>query len=419
MSGHVTVRIPRPKRKERISTLRPPARLTRTTPPPRPAAWTTVRESSPYRWRSWRKRIPIAPTTATTTATGIGTRPKAIPSATPPKLTCARASPRGAVLRRTTKTPSNAQTAPMMSPAISARCMNPNRKMSSHPSAMRLPSVTVRMRLVLVVRDRHGAAAVQAPKEVLIVQRAGGTLVHERAIQAGHAIHARADDAEIVRNEDDRQPEFAFQLPEEVVEPPLALRVHARGGFVHDQEFGARRDCLRDEHPLLLAAGQRTDPPVLEAREAAQRDRRAGRVPILLAKPAERAARRDATEEHGLADGRREVRVERDRVLRNVRNAVPFPEPRDGLAEQLDLPGRGAVEAQDEAEQGGLPAAVGPDDPEDLALVDGEVDVPKDLLPVPGEAHAPRVDDRAGGGDNALRFDGDQAHVHSNAVRRF
>ena len=100
--------------------------LITTTPPPSPAAWMTVKDNSPYRWRSCKTRIPIPPSTAMRIAISIGKSPAAMPIATPPKLTWAKASPRGAVRRRTTNTPRTPQTVAITRPAISARCMNPN-----------------------------------------------------------------------------------------------------------------------------------------------------------------------------------------------------------------------------------------------------------------------------------------------------
>ena len=113
--------------------------LITTTPPPSPAAWMTVKDNSPYRWRSCKTRIPIPPSTAMRIAISIGKSPAAMPIATPPKLTWAKASPSGAVRRRTTNTPRTPQTVAITRPAISARCMNPNWKMLNRSFAMGTP----------------------------------------------------------------------------------------------------------------------------------------------------------------------------------------------------------------------------------------------------------------------------------------
>ena len=126
-----------------------------------------------------------------------------------------------------------------------------------------------------------------------------------------------------------------------------------------------------------------------------------------------------AAEEDDLPDARGEVRVEGDRVLRDVCDPVPLAEPRNGLPEQLDLPAGRALEAEHQAKEGGLPAPVRPNDPEDLAPFHGEVHVPKDLLALALQGDAPNKDDRG----PFLRHCGwrrrDRAHVHSRAALRF
>src|SRR5436309_5273777 len=360
----------------------------------------------------------MPPATATTIATYSGRKPNAIPRATPPKLTCARASPSGAVRRSTTNTPRSPHTTEIRSPARSARCMNPYWK-SVTRSAMRPPLVPVHGRLVRPVRDDDPPRPVGAAEQVLVLERRRGPVVHEGAVQARDPVHPRAHDPEVVGDEDHREPELRAELGQEVVEPPLALRVHARGRLVHHEQVRPRRDRLRDEHPLLLPAGERADPAALEAGEPAQLDRAAGGLPVLRAEPVEGPAAGDAPQEDDLPDDRGEVGVERGRVLRDVRDPAPLPEPRDRHAEQLDLARGRPLEPEHEPEEGGLPAAVRAHDPEDLAPLHGEVHVAEDLLALALQGYAADPDDGRGLVWRERYGHGRGAHVHARAVRRF
>src|SRR2546428_394637 len=128
---------------------------------------------------------------------------------------------------------------------------------------------------------------------------------------------------------------------------------------------------------------------------------------------------RHAPEEDDFPDGRGEVLIEADGVLRDVSDSVPAAESRDRLAEQLDLPAGGPLESEHESQERGLAASVRADDAEDLSFLDDEIDVPQDLLTVPVQVDIADCHD-----GTVVRDDGDLgtrrgAHVHSSAVRRF
>src|SRR5436309_12763440 len=106
-------------------------------------------------------------------------------------------------------------------------------------------------------------------------------------------------------------------------------------------------------------------------------------------------------------------------MLGDVAHPMPLAEPRHGFAEQLDAPGGRSVEHEDQAQQGGLAAAIRADDAEDLPLGNLEVHIPQDLLSVAVELDVGRPDDDLP--DRSIRRGecGGRGHAHSNAMRRF
>ena len=91
-----------------------------------------------------------------------------------------------------------------------------------------------------------------------------------------------------------------------------------------------------------------------------------GDLAVARARPAPGWNEAVATHEHDLARGEREELVD-ERALRHVAEAHPA---RAALV--LDAPAKGRENAEHRAEYGGLARPVGADDPEELAVADGE-----------------------------------------------
>src|SRR5439155_21976487 len=108
---------------------------------------------------------------------------------------------------------------------------------------------------------------------------------NERPVQAGDAVHAGTHDPEVVRHEDHGEAELILEGAEEIVETTFALRVHARRWLVHDEEVRLRRDCFRNEHALLLPAGEGADPSVLKTRKPTELNGAVRGVPVLGPEP--------------------------------------------------------------------------------------------------------------------------------------
>ena len=104
-----------------------------------------------------------------------------------------------------------------------------------------------------------------------------------------------------------------------------------------------------------------------------------------------------------------------------MRSRHSLPAPGRVLAEDADLAGVGRAEALQDLDGGGLAGAVGPENGDDLAAVDLEVDAAHDLAVAVGLAQAADADHRralgAAGGRGDGRFEGVREHA-GNPARR-
>jgi hypothetical protein len=196
---------------------------------------------------------------------------------------------------------------------------------------------------------------------------------------------------DVVRHEDDRDPELLAHPQDEVFEFEPGLRVHRRERLVHQQQVGPVGEGPRDRHPLLHAAGQL--PRVLPARVGeAHRGQHLGHP---------RGARRAPHPAHP----QRQVHVARHGQPREQRapvvlehHADPFRDrPQRRALEQRLSRGRRHQPGQ-AAQQRGLARAARPDHAGELAARHVERDV-RERDPLPGRARVlladlPQRDDR-------------------------
>src|SRR4051812_25304718 len=73
-------------------------------------------------------------------------------------------------------------------------------------------------------------------------------------VHHGHAVAHVAHDGEIVGDEDDRQPELALKVTQQVQDLRLDRDVEGRDGFVGDDQLGIERKGAGDADALALAA---------------------------------------------------------------------------------------------------------------------------------------------------------------------
>ena len=140
---------------------------------------------------------------------------------------------------------------------------------------------------------------------------------------------------------------------------------------------------MRDHDALLLAAGQaahplRGEPGGVDGRQHLVDS---GRPAARWQRDAEPVA--VEAEPDQVARPHRHVRVELD-LLRNVADQLPALRRRQ--AADRDLAGRQRLQAEDDAQQRGLPGAVRADQPDELAGPETEPDVLQDVAPAEPDA---------------------------------
>ena len=111
----------------------------------------------------------------------------------------------------------------------------------------------------IVLEDFGEDGGREARRRVVIV---------ERAAEAGDAVAAGGDGANIVAHNDDGEPEFGAEARDELTESLLPRGVDADGRLVHEQDAWMSAERSGDHHALELASGERADVAVSERRRA-------------------------------------------------------------------------------------------------------------------------------------------------------
>ena len=163
-------------------------------------------------------------------------------------------------------------------------------------------------------------------------------------------------------------------------------------GLVEQEVIGLLGERTSDQDTLHLAARQRPHAPMRKVRKAdAVKGVLDGRI---VARPhsAEPATARQPPQQHDIGDvlpdiGRPLLRHDRD-----APGNLPSAHPGDGQPVQQDPPGIGSPRPVEKAQQGGLAAAVGADQPKDLAGANGYLDAGQHLLPAKRQPDAFRPD---------------------------
>ena len=219
---------------------------------------------------------------------------------------------------------------------------------------------------------------------------------------AAHRAGVRAHDHDAVaeehgfldemRNEEDRR-EPARPFREEAVdlgaEQLRSQHVEGREGLVHAEELGPPHERPRDPDALLHAAGKLLRIVALVAREA---DGGEHRLHALL-----RLARgqRATVQAHAHVVRDRQPRKEGE-ILEHDRGARV--DARERLAVLFDGSRARRDQADEDAQQGGLPAARGPENGHDFVLAHFEIDVLEDDA-IPPRLVGVDLVDANGGGD--------------------
>ena len=195
----------------------------------------------------------------------------------------------------------------------------------------------------------------------------------------------RGGQREVVQHGEHGRAPCIRELADQPVELDDVTDVQMRRGFVEQEDRRVLRQGLRQHDAPALAAGQLTHEPVGQVLHA-DGDHGVARLgPIFVGARTPPGDVRRATHQHELEHRERE---RRDHVLRHHRHepgglaAAERERIESGQENRADRrlqgPGR-------HADERGLPAAVRPDQPHDLAPIDGEVDAAQRLdRPVAG-----------------------------------
>ena len=173
----------------------------------------------------------------------------------------------------------------------------------------------------------------------------------------------------VVRDDDGERAEFAIHALDRFEHDDAGADVERAGGFIAEEHFGAFRDRARDGHALLFAAGKLRGEMVHPRREAHEIERGLGRhrVPRDLGDEADVFAGGEArdkvvelkNETHGIAA---------------VEGEFVFVSAREVGAAVTQLARSRHIEAAELVEQGGLAAAGGAEEHDELARAEVEVD---------------------------------------------
>src|SRR4249919_123333 len=210
--------------------------------------------------------------------------------------------------------------------------------------------------------DRQLLAAQLAHQPALVFDQDQLALA-DHADAVGHLLRL----FDVMRGEDDRGALFA-QAPHHLPHVVAQLDVHAGGGLIEEQDVRLVRERLGDQHAALHAAGERHDLRILlvPQRKLAQHALQVRGIGCL----SEQAATEVERGPHGLEGiGGQLLRHQADAAARGAvfgNDVVPIHVHR----------ARACVDdAADDADQRGLAGAVRPEQREDLAAMDVEVDV--------------------------------------------
>ena len=136
-------------------------------------------------------------------------------------------------------------------------------------------------------------------RQVALLQTSGDEVLLRSSRDVSDSLDEPLHGAELVRHVEDRHAERASEPFEQLRDRLLRLRVDTRRRLVEDEQLGLRRECLRNECPLLLTSGERAQTAVGEPPEPHPFDRLSDGVAILRRQRAEQSRPRSAAPSRG------------------------------------------------------------------------------------------------------------------------
>ncbi|VFT48114.1 Uncharacterised protein [Pseudomonas aeruginosa] len=262
--------------------------------------------------------------------------------------------------------------------------------------------------IVVVVVDRQAASvlAEQLDEGRVAADLLGVPGAADMAVQADHLVGGAHHQVQVVGDHQHTAAVAVAQFADEAVEFGLAGDVDALHRLVEHQQLGLAQQGAGQQHALQFATGNALQRALQHVRRAdlAQRRQR-----LLAPDPGYQAEEAQYAERQGGVD------VE---FLRHVADGQPRPSP--------DLADVRLEQAEHAAYQGGLAGAVGADQGDDLAGLDGQVDIAQHRLAVEGHADLGQPHQRVvhpgvllvpAGAAEADHLDGLAFHGEADAVR--
>ena len=208
------------------------------------------------------------------------------------------------------------------------------------------------------------------------------------------AVHDAEQGVHVVRRQQHRDLLLAGQLAEHRDDLLFTAQVKVGERLVEQEQLRPGDQRVRDQHALLLAAGQLTDPRVGVTLRPYGSQRLLYEFAALPGREAEPELVPVQAERHHVAGAQRHVGVD-NQLLRHVADrGLVLVVQRDAVHQ--NPPARRLKQAEDDAKQGGLAGPVRADDPGELASPERERDVAEHLTAA--EAHADTVKRQQGHG---------------------
>jgi hypothetical protein len=255
---------------------------------------------------------------------------------------------------------------------------------------------------VQLVPERAEVVVELGPRARLQGRRTAATAEHHAVFALDAARSARQHDdavghrdrlADVVRDQQHRLALGAQHLHHLVGDGQARLRIQGREGLVQQHDVRLGDQGARQRHPLAHAAGELARIVVEEGAHAALVQQVDGALARLFQVPA-----LNLRTQHRVVQDR--APLEQVVLLQHVAHARR--RPRDGRAVHADPPGRRLQDARDQGQQRALAAAGLPDQADELARAQPQVDAVERLR-------------LAGRGEVAQR---DVAQLHARRLRR-
>ena len=171
-----------------------------------------------------------------------------------------------------------------------------------------------------VVLDYGHSRAVHFVQDVGGDDAMGGAVGDDAAVEAHDAGQMHGHGVDFVGGEDDGDA-GVVEVVEQVHHIVAGFDIHAGGGFVQQQEFGAAAQGAGQKDALLLPAGQLPDVPFRQVGDAQPFHHIVGQLAFLTPIPGEPGVDHRPPHQHGFLDGNGEVPIYR-RQLRHIAGPV-------------------------------------------------------------------------------------------------